>query len=58
MHSLLGKALPSGGTIGIVAPASPYNTYSDVLRSIAWWEAKGYHVKTAWISRVSQKLTK
>ena len=45
MSPLLGKALPPGGTIGIVAPASPYTTYSDVLRGIAWWEAKGYHVK-------------
>lgn len=47
MNPLLGKALPAGGTIGIVAPASPYNNYSDVLRGIAWWEAKGYHVKLA-----------
>ncbi len=47
MHPLFGKALPPGGTIGIVAPASPYNTYSDVLRGIAWWEAKGYRVKVA-----------
>jgi muramoyltetrapeptide carboxypeptidase len=47
MNSLLGKALPSGGTIGIVAPGSPYDTYSDVLQGIAWWEAKGYHVKLA-----------
>lgn len=47
MSPLLGKALPPGGTVGIVAPASPYNTYSDVLRGIAWWEAKGYHVKLA-----------
>ncbi len=45
MSPLLGKALPPGGTIGIVAPASPYTTYSDVLRGIAWWEAKGYRVK-------------
>lgn len=47
MSPLRGKALPSGGTIGIVAPASPYNAYSDVLRGIAWWEAKGYRVKLA-----------
>src|SRR5215471_3413066 len=44
---VLATALPPGGTIGIVSPASPYNTYSDVLRGIAWWEAHGYHVKLA-----------
>src|ERR1700694_4839335 len=44
---LIAKAVPPGGTIGTVSPASPYNTYSDVLRSIAWWEAKGYRVKLA-----------
>src|SRR5215469_13891894 len=47
MSPLLGNALPTGGTIGIVSPASPYDTYSDVLRGIAWWEAHGYRVKLA-----------
>jgi muramoyltetrapeptide carboxypeptidase len=47
MNTLIARALPTGGTIGIVSPASPYNTYSDVLRSIVWWEARGYHVKFA-----------
>lgn len=47
MNPLQGLALPSGGTIGIVAPASPYTNYSDVLRGIAWWEARGYRVKLA-----------
>ncbi|HEY7417301.1 MAG TPA: LD-carboxypeptidase, partial [Ktedonobacteraceae bacterium] len=47
MKPLRGLALPSGGTIGVVAPASSYNIYSDVLRGIAWWEAKGYRVKLA-----------
>jgi muramoyltetrapeptide carboxypeptidase len=47
MNALLATALPAGGTIGIVSPASPYNTYSDVLRGIAWWEANGYRVKLA-----------
>ncbi|HEY6541416.1 MAG TPA: LD-carboxypeptidase [Ktedonobacteraceae bacterium] len=47
METLLSKAVPTGGTIGIVSPASPYNTYSDVLRGIAWWESKGYRVKLA-----------
>src|ERR1700680_3701743 len=45
--TLISKAVPPGGTMGIVSPASPYNTYSDVLRSIAWWESKGYRVKLA-----------
>jgi hypothetical protein len=35
MNILLANALPTGGTIGIVSPASPYDTYSDVLRGIA-----------------------
>ena len=47
MNTLIPKALPDGGTIGIVSPASPYNNYSDVLRGIAWWESKGFHVKLA-----------
>jgi len=47
MSPLLANALPPGGTIGIVSPASPYDTYSDVLRGIAWWEAHGYRVKLA-----------
>jgi muramoyltetrapeptide carboxypeptidase len=47
MSPLLANALPIGGTIGIVSPASPYDTYSDVLRGIAWWEAHGYRVKLA-----------
>ncbi len=44
---MIGRAVPPGGTIGIVSPGSPYNTYSDVLRGIAWWEAHGYRVKLA-----------
>src|SRR6476469_6568295 len=47
MNPVLARALPPGGTIGVVSPASPYNTYSDVLRGIAWWEARGYQVKLA-----------
>ena len=31
MNTLIPRALPAGGTIGIISPASPYNTYSDVL---------------------------
>jgi len=47
MNTLIADALPPGGTIGVVAPASPYNNYSDVLRGVAWWEAHGYRVKLA-----------
>jgi muramoyltetrapeptide carboxypeptidase len=47
MNAFIANALPAGGTIGIVSPASPYNTYSDVLRGIKWWEAQGYRVKLA-----------
>jgi muramoyltetrapeptide carboxypeptidase len=47
MNTIIAGALQAGGTIGIVSPASPCNTYSDVLRGIAWWEARGYHVKLA-----------
>ena len=47
MNTLIPRALPAGGTIGIVSPASPYSTYSDVLRGIAWWEARGYHIRLA-----------
>jgi muramoyltetrapeptide carboxypeptidase len=39
------KPLPPGGTIGVPAPASPYESRSDVLRGIEWWESKGYRVK-------------
>jgi hypothetical protein len=47
IETLLARAVPPGGTIGIVSPASPYDSYPDVLRGIAWWESKGYHVKLA-----------
>jgi muramoyltetrapeptide carboxypeptidase len=39
------RPLPDGGTIGVPAPASPYENRSDVLRGIEWWESKGYRVK-------------
>ncbi len=42
-----GRPLPAGGTIGVAAPASPYDSRSDVLRGIAWWESRGYKVKLA-----------
>jgi muramoyltetrapeptide carboxypeptidase len=42
-----GKPLPEGGTIGVAAAASPYDSRSDVLRGVEWWEARGYRVKLA-----------
>jgi hypothetical protein len=40
MNTLTPRVLPASGTISIMSPASPYYTYSDVLRGIEWWEAK------------------
>jgi muramoyltetrapeptide carboxypeptidase len=45
--TLFGRPLPDGGTIGVAAPASPYDSRSDVLRGVEWWEAQGYAVKLA-----------
>jgi muramoyltetrapeptide carboxypeptidase len=45
--ALKGKLLPPGGTIGVPAPAFPYQQRSDVLRGIEWWEQRGYRVKLA-----------
>ena len=42
---LFGKPLPEGGTIGVAAPASPYESRSDILRSVEWWESQGYRVR-------------
>jgi muramoyltetrapeptide carboxypeptidase len=42
-----GSPLPAGGTIGVAAPASPYDSRSEVLRGVAWWESHGYEVKLA-----------
>jgi len=42
-----GRPLPPGGTIGAVAPASPWNERSQVDRGIRWWQSKGYRVKLA-----------
>jgi muramoyltetrapeptide carboxypeptidase len=41
------KPLRSGGTIGVAAPASPYDSRSEVLRGVEWWESQGYRVKLA-----------
>jgi len=45
--TVFGRPLPDGGTIGVAAPASPYESRSDVLRSVEWWEGEGYRVKLA-----------
>jgi muramoyltetrapeptide carboxypeptidase len=45
--SLFGAPLPDGGTIGVAAPASPYDSRSEVLRGVAWWESQGYRVQLA-----------
>jgi muramoyltetrapeptide carboxypeptidase len=42
-----GRSLPPGGTIGVPAPASPYENRSDILRGVEWWESKGYRVRLA-----------
>ena len=41
------KPLPPGGTVGVAAPASPYDSRSEVLRGVEWWESQGYRVKLA-----------
>ena len=45
--TLFGPPLPKGGTIGVAAPASPYDARSEILRGVEWWESKGYRVKLA-----------
>jgi muramoyltetrapeptide carboxypeptidase len=45
--TLRGRPLPRGGTIGVAAPASPYDARSEILRGVEWWEAQGYRVKLA-----------
>ena len=45
--TLFGKPLPPGGTIGVVALASPYDARSEIERGAEWWESKGYRVKLA-----------
>jgi muramoyltetrapeptide carboxypeptidase len=39
------KQLAPGGTIGVAAPASPYDSRSEIERGVEWWEAQGYRVK-------------
>ena len=40
-----GRPLPEGGTIGVPAPASPYENRSEILRGVEAWEERGYKVK-------------
>ena len=35
--TLFGRPLPAGGTIGVAAPASPYDARSEILRLDAEW---------------------
>jgi muramoyltetrapeptide carboxypeptidase len=42
-----GRALLPGGTIGVAAPASPWDERSDIDRGVRWWESQGYRVKLA-----------
>jgi muramoyltetrapeptide carboxypeptidase len=42
-----GRPLPEGGTIGVAAPASPYDARSELDRGVEWWESRGYRVKLA-----------
>jgi muramoyltetrapeptide carboxypeptidase len=41
------RPLLPGGTIGVAAPASPWDERSDIDRGVRWWESKGYRVKLA-----------
>jgi muramoyltetrapeptide carboxypeptidase len=45
--TVFGKPLPEGGTIGVAAPASPYENRSEILRGVERWESLGYRVKLA-----------
>ncbi len=40
-----GRPLPPGGTVGVFAPSGPYESRSDVLRPIEWFESRGYQVR-------------
>jgi muramoyltetrapeptide carboxypeptidase len=41
------RPLPPGGTIGVAAPASPWDERSEVDRGLRWWATNGYRVKLA-----------
>jgi muramoyltetrapeptide carboxypeptidase len=40
-----GRALPAGGTVGVVAPAAGAFGRSVVTRGVRAWETRGFHVK-------------
>ncbi|HLK45713.1 MAG TPA: LD-carboxypeptidase, partial [Acidimicrobiales bacterium] len=41
------RPLRTGGTIGVAAPASPYDMRSELERGVEWWESRGYRVRLA-----------
>lgn len=41
------RPLPPGGTIGVPAPAGPWDERSEVDRGVRWWTSQGYRVKLA-----------
>src|SRR5438270_11506022 len=45
--TLFAKPLRPGGTIGVAAPASPYDARSEILRGVEWWGSRGCRVKLA-----------
>ncbi|MGZ6799993.1 MAG: S66 peptidase family protein [Mycobacteriaceae bacterium] len=47
MTELRAPALPAGGVVGVVSPATPYHNRSQLLRGIAFWESRGYRVSVA-----------
>ncbi len=44
---MLARPLSPGGTIGVAAPSSPYESRSQIDRGVRWWEEQGYRVKLA-----------
>jgi muramoyltetrapeptide carboxypeptidase len=47
VNPIVARAAPPGSTIGMVTPGSQAESRAEVLRDIAWWEARGYRVKLA-----------
>ena len=41
------RPLPPGGTIGVAAASSPFESRSEIDRGIRWYEERGYRVKLA-----------
>lgn len=41
------RPLPPGGTIGVPAPAGPWDERSEVDRGVRWWQSQGFRVKLA-----------